>query len=105
MIGDGHQDVRHCEYADVPMDMEPDAGPVYCETIATPDPDVREDVWSVARHTIDPIVADLARPCLETDRACLDDLDGLLTSVNATESWATRAIRMLRKAVTYVVCQ
>ena len=103
MIGDGHQDVRHCEYADVPMDMEPDAGPVYCDTMTENDwhsTDIEE-----RRYTVDPVVADLARPCLETDRACLDDLDGLLTSVNATESWATRAIRMLRKAVTYVVCQ
>jgi len=30
MIGDGHTTVRHCEYADVPMDVEPDAGPIYC---------------------------------------------------------------------------
>jgi len=30
MIGDGYTVVRHCEFADVPAGVEPDAEPVYC---------------------------------------------------------------------------
>lgn len=31
MVGDGYKMVRHCEFVDVPFDVEPDAGPIYCE--------------------------------------------------------------------------
>ena len=31
LIGDGYKLVRHCENADFPEDVEPDAGPIYCE--------------------------------------------------------------------------
>ena len=31
MIGDGYTIVYHCENVDLPLDIEPDAGPIYCE--------------------------------------------------------------------------
>jgi hypothetical protein len=31
MIGDGYTVVLHCEFADVPEGVEPDAPPVYCD--------------------------------------------------------------------------
>ena len=30
MVGDGYRTVRHCENVDVELDVEPDAGPIYC---------------------------------------------------------------------------
>lgn len=36
MVGDGYTMVRHCEFVDVPVDMEPDAGPIYCEDQTDP---------------------------------------------------------------------
>ena len=30
MIGDGYKTVAHCEFVDVPEDIEPDADPIYC---------------------------------------------------------------------------
>ncbi|MCK5016065.1 MAG: hypothetical protein KAS32_03250 [Candidatus Peribacteraceae bacterium] len=30
MVGDGYTLVRHCENVDVANDLEPDAGPIYC---------------------------------------------------------------------------
>ena len=32
MVGDGYSSVRHCENVDVPMDVEPDAEPIYCKS-------------------------------------------------------------------------
>lgn len=31
IIGDGYTIVFHCENIDYPMDIEPDADPIYCE--------------------------------------------------------------------------
>lgn len=31
MIGDGYTMVLHCENVDMPIDVEPDADPIYCE--------------------------------------------------------------------------
>jgi len=31
MSGDGYTVVSHCENVDLPLDIEPDAGPIYCE--------------------------------------------------------------------------
>lgn len=33
LLGDGYTTVRHCENADVPMDVEPDAPIIYCEEV------------------------------------------------------------------------
>ena len=30
MIGDGYTIVYHCENVDLPLDIEPDAGPIFC---------------------------------------------------------------------------
>lgn len=30
MVGDGYTMVLHCEFSDPPMDLEPDAEPVFC---------------------------------------------------------------------------
>lgn len=37
MVGDGYKMVRHCEFVDVPFDVEPDAGPIYCENEIDPE--------------------------------------------------------------------
>lgn len=42
MIGDGHTSVRHCERVDAPMDIEADAGPLYCCSRYNPDEVERE---------------------------------------------------------------
>jgi len=31
LIGDGHTMVVHCENADLPLDIEPDADPIFCD--------------------------------------------------------------------------
>jgi len=31
LIGDGYTSVIHCENVDPPMDIEPDADPLYCK--------------------------------------------------------------------------
>lgn len=31
IIGDGYTTIRHCENVDLPLGIEPDAGPVYCK--------------------------------------------------------------------------
>jgi len=33
MIGDGYTMVLHCEFVDDIFDIEPDAPPIYCETL------------------------------------------------------------------------
>lgn len=33
MIGDGYTIVRHCENVDIPLDIEPDADPIFCEEV------------------------------------------------------------------------
>lgn len=37
MVGDGHTMVRHCEFVEVAFDVEPDAGPIYCENEIDPE--------------------------------------------------------------------
>jgi len=31
IIGDGYTMVLHCENAELPLDVEPDANPIFCE--------------------------------------------------------------------------
>jgi DNA polymerase III alpha subunit (gram-positive type) len=31
LIGDGITIAVHCEFAELPADIEPDAGPIYCD--------------------------------------------------------------------------
>lgn len=33
MIGDGYTKVLHCEYVEDTSELEPDAGPVYCDYV------------------------------------------------------------------------
>jgi hypothetical protein len=36
MIGDGYTTIRHCENADLPLDVEPDVDVIYCKEEGDP---------------------------------------------------------------------
>ena len=43
LLGDGYTRVIHCEYADAPLDADPDAPPIYCKHIPNEN-DPREEL-------------------------------------------------------------